>query len=84
MRHHWDIQRAYILCGANDTTLRTQATCDARNENPDDFATGRLQVIFRQDFNKHTLDLRNALIVHDESHLTQDIDMELDQFLTLN
>ena len=34
--------------------------------------------------NKHTLDLRNALIVHDESHLTQDIDMELDQFLTLN
>jgi hypothetical protein len=84
MRHHGDIQRAYILCGANDTTLRTQATCDARNENPDDFATGRLQVIFRQDFNKHTLDLRHALIVHDESHLTQDIDMELDQFLTLN
>jgi hypothetical protein len=49
MRSHGDIQRAYILCGANDTTLRTQANCDARNENPDDFATGRLQVIFRQD-----------------------------------
>ena len=61
MRHHGDIERAYILCGTNDKKLLRQAKSDAFSENPDDVTAGKLKVIFRQDFNKHTLDLRRAL-----------------------
>lgn len=75
------IQRAYILCGSNDTDLRDQAHKDTAAANPEAYARGDVKVIFRQDFKDAQMDIANALVMVDESHLDQTQKQELDQFL---
>lgn len=75
------VQRAYILCGSNDTDLRDQANKDTAAANPEAYARGDVVVLFRQDFKDAHMDIANALIVVDESHLDQTQKQELDQFL---
>lgn len=75
------IERAYILCGSNDTDLRKQAHKDAKDANPEAYARGDVKVIFRQDFKDSHIEITNSLIVNDESHLDQTQKQELDQFL---
>ena len=72
-----EIQNAYILCGSSETDLRDQAKKDTLRYNPD----APINVIFRQDFKKVTMDITNALIVVDESHLDAGKDMEMAKFL---
>ena len=75
---HGDIQRVYILCGSNDTELYTQAKEDTL------YAQGAgapVQVIFRQDFSRMTMDITNALIIVDESHMDQGHGQQLQKFL---
>ena len=76
-----DIQRAYILCGSNEVELREQATVDTRATNRVALEKGDIKVIFRQDFHKSKMDVTNALIIVDESHLDQTHNQELDIFL---
>ena len=73
------IQRAYILCGSNDTDLRDQAHKDAKKALPEAYANG-ITILFRQDF-KTRMDITNSLIVVDESHMDQTQKQELDVFL---
>lgn len=73
-----DIQRAYILCGSSEIELRSQAIKDTLKAQA---AGAPVQVIFRQDFNSTTMDITNALIVVDESHMDQGQSQQLDQFL---
>ena len=71
------IQRAYILCGSSETELRQQA-----NEDKDKHNHGApIEVLFRQDFKSNTMDITNALIVVDESHMDAGVGMQMDQFL---
>jgi len=78
------IQHAYILCGSAETILRDQAKEDAKKFNPEyykDNNTGAIQVYFRQDLASSNLDVVNALIIVDESHLDQGYDQMLAKFL---
>lgn len=76
-----DIQRAYILCGSNETELYAQAKKDAEEANPAAYENGEIKVIFRQDFVKSKMEVTNCLIVVDESHLDQTQKQELYVFL---
>jgi hypothetical protein len=71
------IQRAYILCGSSETELRDQAKEDAEKHNHG----APIEVLFRQDFKGFTMDITNALIVVDESHMDAGTGMQMDQFL---
>lgn len=77
------VDRAYILCGSSETTLRRQATDDAAHYNPDFVARDTLSVLFRQDFKCGRLltDAGRVLLVVDESHMDQGNGMQLDVFL---
>ena len=78
------IQHAYILCGSAETILRDQAKEDAKKFNPEyykDNNTGAIQVYFRQDLASSNMDVVNALIIVDESHLDQGYDQMLAKFL---
>jgi hypothetical protein len=75
------IQRAYILCGSSETELRSQAIEDAIEHNRGLVESGKLKVIFHQDFKKEVMNTCNALIVVDESHLDQSQGQQLHQFL---
>ena len=72
-----EIQCAYILCGSNDTELRTQAKEDTKKYN----GGAPITVLFRQDFKDITMDITNCLIVVDESHMDAGTGMQMDQFL---
>lgn len=78
------VKRVYLLCGSAEVCLRTQAEADAllANPNPADPSKSLVQVIFRPSFKKTRLDIEDALIIIDESHLDQSKGMELDQLLT--
>ncbi len=75
------IDRTYILCGSNEVELYKQAKLDALAYNSEYYVSGALQVIFRQDFHKLTMNTSNALIVIDESHLDQTRNQQLDRLL---
>ncbi len=75
------IDRTYLLCGSNEVELYKQAKADAIIYNYDYYASGALQVVFRQDFHKLTMNVSNALIVIDESHLDQTRNQQLDRLL---
>lgn len=78
------IQHAYILCGSSETILRNQAKEDTKKFNPEyykDDNTGAIQIYFRQDLVSSNLDVVNALIIVDESHLDQGYDQMLATFL---
>ncbi len=82
------IHRAYILCGSSETELRDQAKADTRKANSDRYhltetgeQSGDITVLFRQDFKGAQMDVTNALVVVDESHLDQNQKQQLDQFL---
>jgi hypothetical protein len=76
-----DVSHVYILCGSNETALRDQAEHDTKMANPEAYASGAIKVIFRQKFETSTMDIQNALIIVDESHLDQGKDQQLDKFL---
>lgn len=76
-----DVSRVYILCGSNETTLRDQAEKDTETANPEAYASGAIKVIFRQKFQSSAMNIQNALIIVDESHLDQGKDQQLDKFL---
>jgi hypothetical protein len=75
------IQRAYVLCGSHETELRKQARKDALKYNREACEEGKIQVLFRQDFEGATMDITNALIIVDESHMDQGKGQQLDKFL---
>jgi len=76
------LDHAYIICGSNETILREQAHQDAELYNPDLVRDGRIHVIFHQDFRKSSLNIKNALIIVDESHLVQTKGQKLHAFLS--
>ena len=83
MLRNGDIQRAYIICGSAETVLRSQAKLDAAKHNPSYYKsdnTGAIQVYFHQDFNA-TIDITNALVIVDESHMVQTKKQKLHTFL---
>jgi hypothetical protein len=76
------IDHVYVICGSNELVLRKQTQ--------DEVATfpcftaemrAKIQVIFRQDFPRHTMDLERTLIILEESHIDQDINGQLDKWL---
>lgn len=78
------ITHAYILCGSNEVELREQAKADTMEHNSNYYTEdnmGLIKVYFRQDFLHTTLDIVNALIIVDESHLDQTQGQQLDTFL---
>jgi hypothetical protein len=75
------LERAYILCGSHETELRRQAMKDAKKHNRDAWAEGKIEVLFRQDFEDATMNIQNAIIIVDESHLDQGKGQQLDKFL---
>jgi hypothetical protein len=75
------VQRVYILCGSSEIGLREQAIQDTKQANKVSYESGMIKVLFRQDFKGFTMDITNALIVVDESHLDQGQNQELDKFL---
>ena len=76
-----NISQVYILCGSNETELRSQAHEDTKAANPAAYASGAIKVVFRQDFKDFTMNIANVLIVVDESHMDQTQGQELDRFL---
>ncbi len=82
-----DIQRVYILCGSTEIVLRNQFKKDARKHNPSYFRndnTGTIQIYFHQDFKSASLNLTNALVIVDESHLVQTKGMGIHKFLGIH
>jgi hypothetical protein len=73
------ISRAYIICGSSETELKRQAVADtlALNEEWQD----SIEVIFHQDFKHAELDIQDALIIVDESHMVQTKGQQLHHFL---
>jgi len=76
-----DATHAYILCGSSETELKKQAVEDTRAANGSYYDAGRIEVIFHQDFKHANLDVKNALIVVDESHMVQTKMQQLHLFL---
>lgn len=75
------VARVYILCGSAETTLRDQAFEDARKYNAAYLDSKTIEILFRQDFEKATMNIENALIIVDESHLDQNQGQLLDRFM---
>jgi hypothetical protein len=82
------ITHAYIICGSSETQLRTQARDDTLEHNNEYYSidakgdqSGQIKVIFHQDFKHSDLDINNALIVIDESHMVQTKEQKLHGFL---
>ena len=73
------VQRVYILCGSHEIILRNQAIADTIAANPN--YANKIIVLFRQDFKKAKMNITNALIIVDESHLDQGKGQQLDVFL---
>jgi hypothetical protein len=80
------VSRVYLLCGSAEVCLREQAEADAKHYNGSPVKDGSFQVVFRTGFKKLLkeggMNIENALIIIDESHLDQTKGMELDQFLS--
>lgn len=76
-----DVTHAYILCGSSETELKKQAVADTRAANGDYYDAGLIEVIFHQDFKHAKLDVVNALIIVDESHMVQTKGQQLHLFL---
>lgn len=72
-----EVMRVYILCGSSETDLRDQAKQRAEEALP----AGKFNVLFRQDFDKATMNITNSLIVVDESHLDQNKGSQLHKFM---
>ena len=81
MLDNGSIQRAYILCGSNETELRSQGIEDAVTHNSAAVSAGLIKVLFRQDFEANTMDITNTLIIVDESHMDQRKGQQLHKFL---
>jgi len=81
MLQRGDIQRAYILCGSHELTLLNQAHEDAETLNPEAYKSRTIQIYFHQHFGKATLNIANALVIVDESHMVQNKGQELHKFL---
>ena len=79
-----EIQRVYILCGSSEIGLREQAIKDTKKANQASYESEKIKVLFRQDFKGQTMDITNALIVVDESHLDQGQNQELSKFLAVH
>ena len=78
-----DVERAFIICGSAETRLRDQAMADAIKYNVFSYSkdnTGDIQIYFHQDFTA-SLDVTNALVIVDESHLVQNKGQKLHAFL---
>ncbi len=73
------VKRVYILCGSSEITLKKQAMADLLKYNGD--MAGQITVLFRTEFKKGVMDVKDALIVVDESHLDQTINQQMDKFL---
>jgi len=82
MLENGDIQRAYIVCGSNEILLREQAIEDTQKANGAAYKAGTIEVIFHNDFKTSDMDITNALIVVDESHMVQTQGQGLDAFLS--
>lgn len=72
------IEKVWIVCGMSETKMKEQAQIDAimYNNNYID----KIDVYFRTQFKKMTpnnIDIRNTLIVIDESHIDQDENNEM-------
>ena len=76
-----DATHAYVLCGSSETELKKQAVSDTQAVNADYYASGRIEVIFHQDFKHAELDITDALIIVDESHMVQTKEQQLHCFL---
>ncbi len=90
MFENCSITHAYIVCGSSELQLRQQAEDDTKEHNAvyyreRGYVRGEneqtIQVYFHQDFKTAELDIKNALIVVDESHLVQQVKQELSKFL---
>jgi len=81
MLRNGDVNRVYILCGSNETELRNQAHADTKKANPAAYESGDIIVLFRQDFKGFDMELENALVVVDETHMDQTQKQEMDVFL---
>jgi len=75
------VQRAIIVCGSAETGLRSQAHKDAKKHNKALYDAGLIKIYFHDSFKKATMDVTNALIIVDESHLVQNKHQQLHQFL---
>ncbi|NBS76022.1 MAG: hypothetical protein EBT28_00905 [Betaproteobacteria bacterium] len=73
------ISRAYIICGSAETELKRQAVADTLSFNAE--WKDSIEVIFHQDFKHAELDIQDALIVVDESHMVQTKKQQLHLFL---
>jgi hypothetical protein len=82
MLENGDIQRAYIVCGSSEILLRKQAIADTKKANGAAYKAGTIKVIFHNDFKTTDMDITNALIVVDESHMVQTQGQGLDAFLS--
>lgn len=74
-----DVTHAYILCGSSETELKRQAVEDTLTFNS--AHKDAIQVIFHQDFAHAELDITDALIIVDESHMVQTKGQKLHLFL---
>jgi len=81
MLERGDVERVYILCGSHEVMLSNQAHEDAEKFNPVAYTSGAIQIHFHQHFGKVTLNITNALIILDESHMVQTKGQELHKFL---
>jgi hypothetical protein len=76
-----DATHAYVLCGSSETELKKQAVSDTQAANRSYYDAGRIEVIFHQDFKHAELDITDALIIVDESHMVQTKEQQLHRFL---
>ncbi len=70
------IDRVYLLCGSHEITLYNQAHKDR-----DTYATPRMEIVFRQHFERTAMNVERTLIIVDESHLDQSQGQMLSKFL---
>ena len=75
------IKQAYIICGSNETVLLNQCKKDILAYHKGKAYIDNIRVIFRQDFSKNTMVMKETLIIADETHLVQEVDQTLHYFL---
>ena len=75
------VERAYIVCGSSETILRDQAHDDAKAHNREFYDAGKIVIVFHQEFKDTVMDVTNAIVILDESHLVQTVGQGVHYFL---
>jgi hypothetical protein len=76
------VNKAFLITGCKDMELRDQFNKDTEQSNPEPYGAGKIKILMLTDLMKLGVgELRDAVIIWDESHLVQTKDQTIHKFM---